>query len=173
MASSAAVRFDNVWISQVMSSGVVTSDSFSSGDGQLSDRQTEVGTHCGWHASYSCQISAGRLTMPGYSRAWVDTTSELANARVEVRSGMAQAFLVFRNAENGDYYRFGHDTGGRCVVERVTATSSTTVVRTTVSPQATDVVEVRQYTDGRVDGYVNGIPGRQLQRHHFSRRATG
>lgn len=174
VASSTAVRFDSVRISPVMSSGVTTVDTFTGPDGRLGGRWTESGTHYGWQASYGWSVSSGRAVTPGYGLAWVDTTSEMADARVTVRSGPAEAFLVFRYGESGEWFRFGHQAGGAYAVEKVTngGWSSSTVAQTAVAPRAVDVVEVRQLTDGRIEGYVNGALVVSLTDTAFSLRST-
>ena len=173
LASSTAVRFDSVAISSVMSSGVTTTDAFTGPDGLLADRWTETGTHYGWHANSGWVISGGRVTNDGYGLAWVDTTSEVADARVQIRSPAAEAFLVFRYGENADWFRFGHQAGRNYAFERVSGgTSSTVVVQTAVAPQAVDTVEVRQFLDGRVEGYVNGVLVAGFTDSTFSRRST-
>ena len=172
LASSSAVRFDSVSISSVMSSGVITTDTFTT-DGPLADRWTETGTHYGWHANSGWVVSGGRVTNDGYGLAWVDTTSEVADARVQIRSPGAEAFLVFRYGENADWFRFGHHAGRNYAFERVSGgTSSTVVVQTAVVPQAVDSVEVRQFLDGRVEGHVNGVLVASFTDSTFSRRST-
>lgn len=174
-AASVAVRFDAVWISQVMSSGVTTADTFTDPDGTpLDGSLSESGTHYPWRASPGWQTHAGHLLVQGYGFTWVDTASEVAKAaRVEVRSGTAEAALVFRYAENGSFYRFGHEAGGDYVVERVVGGQSTVVVRSTVAPQAVDNLEVRQGPDGRIECLVNGVPVASFVDATFNRRETG
>lgn len=175
-ASSAAVRFDAVWIGQTMSSGVTTSDTFSAPDGtSLRDRQTESGTHYQWRATYGWAIQSGRAVIPSYGLMWVDTSSEQADARVEIRSATADAWLVFRYAETGDYYRLGHRAGGNYVVERYAGGASVAgagAVTSVVTPGAADLVEVRQTTDGRVRCYVNGALICDFVDTTFNLRAT-
>lgn len=53
------------------------------------------------------------------------------------------------------------------------ASTSTVVIQTSVAPQAVDVVEVRQFVDGRVEGWVDGAQILSSTDPTFSRRSTG
>lgn len=176
VASSTAVRFDSVWISPLMSSRVTTVDTFSDPDGTpLHESLTESGTHYPWRASPGMTSENGQLVTWGYAEAWVDTTSEVADVRVDVLSGGAEAWLRFRYSETGDYYRFGHREGGTYVVERVVGGSSMPgagSVTATVVPGAADVLEVRQRADGLIECYVDGVRIASFLDTSFNVRAT-
>ncbi|MGH9151307.1 MAG: DUF11 domain-containing protein, partial [Acidimicrobiales bacterium] len=176
VASSTAVRFDSVWISPLMSSRVTTVDTFAGPDGTpLHESPTESGTHYPWRASPGMTSENGQLVTWGYAEAWVDTTSEVADVRVDVLSGGAEAWLRFRYSETGDYYRFGHRSGGTYVVERVVGGSSMPgagSVTNTVVPGTADVLEVRQHTDGLIECYVDGVRIASFLDTSFNVRAT-
>jgi hypothetical protein len=176
-ASSTAVRFDNLWISQTMSSGMVTTDDFTDANGTVLN-SPDSGTRYTWNSAFGYwQTQNGRAVQSsaGYGLACIDTTSELANVKVMVPNASSEAWLLFRYSENGDYYAFGRSAGGTYVVEKVVDSNGTAVAGSQVASltaQASDVLEVRQFTDGRVEGWVRGVKVVAFTNTTFNVRAT-
>ena len=160
-ASSPLVRFDSVWISQTISSGTTTVDGFNDADG-VAINQADSGTKYSWRmqvGEWVTQSGQARLQSPGYGVAWMDTSSELANAKVKVPVAQREAWLIFRYDEDGSHLRCGRSAGGNYAVERVADDHSDPIAGVTVvqrQAQANDVIEVRQGLDGRIDCLVGG-----------------
>ena len=174
-ASSAAVRFDNLWITQTMSSGMTTVDDFGDPDGTPLDF-ADSGTRYPWRSSVGhWESRSGRavLTSTGSGLVWMDTTSELADVRVTVVNAVGEAWLIFRYGEAGGFFTLGRANGGTYEVVRVGNEGSTVVASSSLPALAGDVLEVRQLTDGAVEAWVRGVRIASFRDTTFNLRATG
>ncbi|MDP1807897.1 MAG: hypothetical protein Q8K72_22150, partial [Acidimicrobiales bacterium] len=171
-ASSPSVRFDSLWIGQTISSGTTTVDGFNEPDGTVLDH-ADAGTFYPWRMGGYWSTSAGYARQwAGYGVAWLDTSSELADARVTVVTPELEAWLLFRYSEDGSHLRCGRDAGGRYALEAVVDNSSSVRATSTVSARPGDVLEVRQSLGGRVDCLVNGTLLMQVNDTEFNMRTT-
>ncbi len=171
-ASSPSVRFDSVWISQTISSGTTTVDGFNEADGTVLDH-ADAGTFYPWRMGGYWSTSAGHARQwAGYGVAWLDTSSELADARVTVVTPELEAWLLFRYSEDGSHLRCGRNAGGRYTLEAVVDNSSSVRATSTVPARPGDVIEVRQTLDGRVDCLVNGSLLMRVTDTAFNMRTT-
>lgn len=167
-ANSDAVRFDDVRISPLMSTGTATAESFNHPEGSnLELRPPTSGTAYVWLTPLGYwQTLSGRAVMgsPGYGLAWMETSSELASVGARVVNAGNEAWLVFRRMEDGSYFRFGYsaDSQQQYTLERITSANAKGVIPggVTTSGQvraAGDQVEIRQSPDGTIRGFVNGV----------------
>ncbi|MDQ4088903.1 MAG: DUF11 domain-containing protein [Actinomycetota bacterium] len=176
-ASSTSVRFDSLWISQTISSGTTTVDGFNDANGVVIN-QADSGTLYPWRMEIGYWATASgraRLESPGYGVAWMDTSSELGNAKVTVATEQREAWLIFRYDENGSHLRCGRAAGGTYAVERVANSRSEAIPGVAVSErraQANDVIEVRQGLDGRIDCLVGGTVLATFKDTSFNVRTT-
>jgi uncharacterized repeat protein (TIGR01451 family) len=160
-SGASSARFDDLAIGQTLTSGLVTSDGFDAPDG--TELGTSVGTTYPWVMPDGFWISSAGdavLDSPGYGLAWLQTSSELGDARVRLESTDGDAWLVFRYAEDGSYFRFGRG-GGAYRVERLRGDDVLAIpggVEQVAAPvpAAGDLVEVRQDLDGSVRCVVDG-----------------
>ncbi|MGH9189521.1 MAG: DUF11 domain-containing protein, partial [Acidimicrobiales bacterium] len=177
-ATTPLVRFDDVHISQVISSGMTTIDAFSGGDISSLTSPTS-GTRYGWHSGPGWEIVSERavITSAGSGVSWIDTNDELANVSLNVLTGAAESWVLFRYSETGDHYRFGRRAGGAYGLEVVRAGLAGPVAGATqqiagLTARDNDVVEVRQFTDGRIQCLVNGAVVVSLVDTVFNVRTT-
>lgn len=167
-SASPAVRFDDVHISQLISTGITTSDTFTRPDGTNIEVQApSSGTEYRWLTPMGYWENLGgqlNLTSPGFGLAYLETSSSLANVQARFASAGDEAWLVFRYDHDGSYYRFGYsdETSQRYTIQRVDASGEIQpvpggVVTTNLLRAALDLVEIRQDTNGQLQGYVNGV----------------
>ena len=92
-----------------------------------------------------------------------DTSSEAADVRARVARVSDEFGLVFRYSEDDTYYRFGRPgPGANYEVDLVDGCCSSpppVAVERLADPVPADgdLLEVRQYLDGRVECLVNGV----------------
>jgi uncharacterized repeat protein (TIGR01451 family) len=166
VAPSSAVRFDDVSISQVLSTGMTTTESFSHPNESVLELRTPTsGTRYVWLAPSGYWVSrsgSAVLDSPGFGLAHVETSSQRARVRVTVRSAANEAWLVFRYAEDGSHHRFGRDRGGRYRIQRIAPDGTTltipggVTIHRNLRAGANDRLDVRQAADGTITAYVNG-----------------
>jgi uncharacterized repeat protein (TIGR01451 family) len=166
-AASPAVRFDDLSISQVMSTGLTTTESFAHpAESVLELRTPTAGTRYTWRTPLGHWVTrsgGGVLDSPGFGQAYLETSSQLARVQVTVRARAPESWVLFRYAETGAHYRFGHEAGGRYRIERLGTDGQTLPVPGGVrihrsqSPQANDRLDVRQAADGTISAHVNGV----------------
>ncbi|HZB42694.1 MAG TPA: DUF11 domain-containing protein [Ilumatobacter sp.] len=166
---SSNVRFDDLSITQLISTGITTVESFQHPEeSNLEGRMPTSGTVYQWFGPQGYWVTRGGrgvLDSPGFGLAFLQTGSQLSNIRANIVSSRTDAWVVFRREEDGSYYRFGYEsTGGRrYTIERVRADGETTTVpggvitHRLVRSLANDLVEVRQLANGTIRGYVNGL----------------
>lgn len=158
---SPSARIDRLEMGQVLTTGVVVADSFARPDAQTLG-QPETGVDYHWWGNLSVQSATARYLMGHYGLAVVDSSSEAADPAVTVSQISDEYALVFRYSEDDTYYRFGRLAGGSTYgVDLIVnghnqAPASAVEVLATPIPADGDRLEVRQFTDGRVEGYVNG-----------------
>jgi hypothetical protein len=162
---STAPQFDDLLVDQVMTSVVTSSDTFTRPDGAVIEYM-ESGTQYPWWYGSPWQVLGGKAYNPGagYTYTAVDTSSEAGDVSVEISEVSAEFGIVFRRAEDGSYYRFGRlaaggDYGVDVIEGGISHAPPGPPVEVLASPVPTagDVIQIRQYLDGRVEGVVNGI----------------
>ena len=157
---SPSARIDRLEVSQVLTTGVVVADTFARPDAPTLG-QPETGVDYHWWGNFSVQAGTARYLMGHYGLAVVDSSSEAADPAVTVSQVSDHYALVFRYSEDDTYYRFGRMSGGSSygvdlIVNGHSQAPATAVeVLATPTPTNGDRLEVRQFTDGRVEGYVN------------------
>lgn len=157
---SSSARIDRLEVRQVLTAGVAVADTFTRPDAETLG-QPESGVDYHWWGNFSVQSNAARYLMGHYGLAVVDSSSEAADPAVTVSQISDEYTLVFRYGEDGTYYRFGRLSAGSgygvdLVVDGNNQAPAPAVeVVASPTPANGDRLEVRQFTDGRVEGYVN------------------
>jgi hypothetical protein len=179
--ASAGVRFDHLDVGQVLTAGVAVTDSFSRPSGTPMGR-VEAGVAYDWWSRGGGEwgIDGGQAyaTGSGYTIVGADTTSESADFRATAARISDEFALVFRFDEDGSYFRFGqiHAGGGYDIdhIDGWTSSAPPVPVERLSSPIPAngDVVEVRQWLDGRIECLVNGSVVLRLTDTDTNRRGT-
>ena len=165
--SSNQVRFDDLSISQVISSGITTVEEFDEADGTALQYTTATsGTRYPWLTPKGYwEVVDGRAEMqsPGYGLAQVEMSSQLADVSATVDPADKEAWVVFRMSHDRSYFRFGRPAGGTYTAQFVGADGSlrpipggVTVHESRVASPG-DRLEVRQFLDGSVEMYVDDV----------------
>lgn len=165
--ASPTVRFDDVSVTQAISSGITTTERFDHPEGSELQLQTPTsGTRFTWRSPFGYWLTRGGaavLASPGYGMATLEVSSQLMRARVTARTRTGQAWLVFRHREDGSYFRFGRERGGTYTVDRITPTGAFAPVPggvqivTRLKANLNDRLDVRQSADGSVRCYINDV----------------
>lgn len=165
-AASASVRFDHLDIGQVMTATGVITDNFTRADGTPMGRVASGVSYDWWSRAggdWGIQSGQAYFTGTGYGVVGADTTSEAADVRARVTQISDEFGLVFRYSEDDTYYRFGRPgPGANYEIELMDGCCSTTPpvpIERLADPVPAngDLLEIRQYLDGRVEALVNGV----------------
>jgi uncharacterized repeat protein (TIGR01451 family) len=166
-AASPAVRFDDVSISQRLTTGLVTRERFDHPEeSNLELRTPTSGTVYNWltpEGHWVTRNGAGVLDSAGFGLAYIETSSQLARVQATLRSAVQEEWIVFRHDHDGSYYRFGHLANRRYTIQRVAANGDTLTVpggvslSSTTRARAGDVLDLQQSANGTMSGYVNGV----------------
>jgi uncharacterized repeat protein (TIGR01451 family) len=164
-AASSSVRFDHLDIGQVATASVLITDTFTRPDGTPMGR-VESGVSYDWWSRGGGEwgIDAGRAyaTGSGYTIVGADTASESADFRATVARTADEFALVFRYDEDDSYYRFGRLHAGEGydidLIDGWSSSPPPVPVERLAAPVPADgdVLEVRQFLDGRIECLVDG-----------------